>query len=380
MNKHETFLYQEIAESLRRQIASGDLKAGDKLPSVREAARRWNCTPGTVSKAYAQLSQEGLVSGQRGGGTRVTAGGLKPVNPTWQWATLVNRAERFLLEAINSGNTSAQTEAALSVAIARWRELNASPPSGGTDAKRFLHQGGLNRVTPLRFAGSHDLGIELLAHLLEKEKPAAHLSLDYVGSLGGLMALAQNKADIVGAHLWDETTDTYNAPFIRRLLPGRPLKIITLLHRSMGLITSSDTPQKLHNLSDLTRSGVRFINRQPGSGTRVWLDAQLKMLGIAPQRIDGYEQEVFTHFAVADAVKTGAASAGLGIHAAAAANGLHFIPLTQERYDLVFPEAGWDTPVVQALVQVIRSDRFKEAVNALGGYDTSQTGQEGFIF
>ena len=368
MNKYETFLYQEIAESLRRQIASGDLKTGDKLPAVREAARQWNCTPGTVSKAYARLSQEGLVSGQRGGGTRVTGGSLKPVNPTWQWASLVNRAERFLLQAINNGSTPAQTQAALSVAIARWRDLNAASPLPETDAER------LNRLTPLRFAGSHDLGIELLAHLLEEEKPAAHLALNYVGSLGGLMALAQNKADIAVTHLWDESTNTYNAPFIRRLLPGRPLKIVTLLHRSMGLITPSGNPQKLRNLSDLARSGARFINRQPGSGTRVWLDAQLKLLNIAPQRINGYRQEVFTHFAIAEAVKTGAATVGLGIHAAAAANDLHFIPLTQERYDLVFSEAAWNAPAGQALLRLIRSSRFKEVVAALGGYDTAQTG------
>ncbi len=380
MNKYETFLYQEIAESLRRQIASGDLKTGDKLPSVRQAARLWNCTPGTVSKAYAQLSQEGLVSGQRGGGTRVTAGGLKPLNPDWQWASLVNRAERFLLEAVNSGSTPAQIESALSVAIARWQDLNTSPSLPQARAEQLLNQERLNRIPSLRFAGSHDLGIELLVRLLEEEKPAARLSLDYVGSLGGLMALAQNKADVAGTHLWDATTNAYNTPFISRLLPGRPLKIITLLHRSMGLIIPPDNPQKLHTLSDLARSGARFINRQPGSGTRVWLDAQLNLLGVAPQRIDGYEREVFTHFAVADAVKTGAANVGLGIHAAAAANGLHFIPLTQEHYDLVFPETEWNTPAAQALARVIRSDRFKEAVNALGGYDTSQTGREVLIF
>lgn len=362
MNQHEPFLYQEIAESLRRQIASGDLKAGDKLPSVRQAARRWNCTPGTVSKAYAQLAQEGLVAGQRGGGTRVT-GDPKPVNSVWQWAALVNRAEKFLLEALHSGSTPVQAEAALSVAIARWQSLGNPPAQAVPPAD-------------LRFAGSHDLGVEVLARMLEEEQPAARLSLDYTGSLGGLMALAQNKADIAGTHLWDEAADAYNLPFIHRLLPNYPVKVITLFHRSLGLIAAPGNPQNLHNLGDLTQPGLRFINRQPGSGTRVWLDAQLKLQGVDPQRINGYRQEVFTHFAVTDAVKTGAADAGLGIHAAAAASNLHFIPLTQERYDLVFSAAAWNASAGQALLRCVRSTRFREAVSALGGYDVAQTGDE----
>ncbi|OQY27103.1 MAG: hypothetical protein B6243_13375 [Anaerolineaceae bacterium 4572_5.2] len=370
MNKNETFLYQEIAEALRRRIASGELKPDDKLPSVREMARQSNCTPGTVSKAYAKLSQEGLVAGQRGGGTRVTFGGLEPLHPTWQWASLVNRAERFLLEAINSGNTPVQAEAALSVAISRWRELQTSHPKGK------IGEGRGDSPATIRFSGSHDLSVDLLARMLSEEAPAAQLSVDFVGSLGGLMALAQNEADIAGTHLWDEATDAYNLPFIRRLLPGRRAIAVTLVHRSMGLITPPDNPQDLRSLSDLTRPDARFINRQSGSGTRVCLDAQLKALKISPAVITGYKREVFTHLAVAEAVKNKEATVGLGIHAAAAAYGLGFLPLTQERYDLVFPETGWNTSAAQSLARIIRSDRFKEAVGALGGYDTSQTGQE----
>ena len=130
MTKPKTFLYLEIAESLRRRIASGELRPDDKLPPVREMARRWGCTPGTVSRAYAQLAREGLVAGHRGGGTRVMPGVLDAERPAWQWAALVNRAERFLLEALGSGHTPAQAESALSVAISRPRSLSAIPPRG----------------------------------------------------------------------------------------------------------------------------------------------------------------------------------------------------------------------------------------------------------
>jgi putative molybdopterin biosynthesis protein len=194
--------------------------------------------------------------------------------------------------------------------------------------------------------------------------------------LGGLMALAQNEADIAGVHLWDEATDSYNLPYVCRLLPGRRVVLLTLAHRSLGLITATGNPHQVKKLDDLARPGLRLVNRQSGSGTRVWLDAQLKTLAIVPQTLAGYGREEVTHMGVAQAIQQGTADAGLGIHAAAAAYGLHFIPLTQERYDLVFPEAVWQTPAAQALAAIIRSEPFKEMVQALDGYDTAVTGQE----
>ena len=372
MKKGEDYLYQEIAESLRHRIASGELGPGDRLPSVREMARHWGCTPGTVSRAYAQLGREGLVAGYRGGGTRVSPNTLQPEHPVWGWASLVNRAERFLLEAIGAGHTPAQAEAAFSVVLSRWQDLQRQ----GVPQPRPEPAG---ETLTLRFAGSHDLAVELLTRMLGEEVSQAQLCAEYVGSLGGLMALARGEAEVAGTHLWDQATDTYNLPFVRRLLPGRQAVLVTLVHRSLGLITPPGNPQGLQGLADLARSDVRLVNRQSGSGTRVWLDAQLKTLDISPGSIPGYEREESTHLAVARAVDQGQATVGLAIHAAASAHGLDFLPLTQERYDLVFPGEVWELPAAQALVNVIRSSRFKEAVVALGGYDTAETGQETWL-
>jgi len=372
VTKPEAFLYLEIAESLRRLIASGELQPGNRLPPVREMARRWGCTPGTVSRAYAQLAREGLVGAHRGGGTRVQPSVLRPEHPTQQWAGLVNRAEQFLLEALSSGHTPAQAGSALSVAISRWHELQrASVPQPRPETSVAVEE--------LRFSGSHDLAVELMAHMWAEETPQARLSVEYVGSLGGLVALARHEAEITGTHLWDEATNTYNVPFVQRLLPGRRVVLLTLAHRWLGLIVPPGNPQRLQNLADLARPGVRLVNRQSGSGTRVWLDTQLKVLGVSPATVPGYEREELTHLAVARAVEQGEATVGLGIHAAASAYGLGFIPLTKERYDLVFPEAVWKSLAAQALVAIIRSSRFKEAVVALGGYDTSDTGREMWI-
>jgi putative molybdopterin biosynthesis protein len=141
-------------------------------------------------------------------------------------------------------------------------------------------------------------------------------------------------------------------------------------------MTAAGNPHQIENLADLVRPGLRLVNRQSGSGTRVWLDAQLRALAIDSQEVTGYGREVVTHMGVAQAIQQGKADVGLGIHAAAAAYGLHFIPLTQERYDVVFPEAVWQAPAGQALAAIIRSEPFKESVEALGGYDTAVTGEE----
>lgn len=366
MRDSRDFLYLEIAESLRRQIASGKLRPGDRLPSVREMARRWGCTPGTVARAYAQLTREGLTVGRRGGGTRVASDALWPEHDTHRWIMLVNRAEQFLLEAIGKGYKPVQVQTALSVAAARWEELQRPGVRAASESAS----------EELRFAGSHDLAVERLAQMFSEEAPDVRFVVSYVGSLGGLIGLVRSEAQVAGIHLWDEATDSYNVPFVRRLLPGCRVILLTLAHRSLGLIVAPGNPLRLASLADLNKPGVRLVNRQWGSGTRVWFDAQCKALGIVPESIAGYGCEELTHLAVARAVYEGEATVGLGISAAAAAYGLGFVPLTQERYDLVFPEAVWNSPAAQILRALVASPRFQEAVVAFGGYDTTETGRE----
>jgi putative molybdopterin biosynthesis protein len=372
MTERENFVYLEIAETMRRLIVSGELSSGDRLPPVREMAERWNCTPNTVSRAYSVLGREGLVSAHRGGGTRVSApsafsGLLAP--PEWQWADLVNRAESYLLEAIGLGHSPGHAEAALAAAIARWQEVRNSRSA---TEKGKAGQSDL----PLRFSGSHDLSVELLARMLGERAPAVLMTTDFVGSLGGLMALARGEADIAGAHLWDEATGLYNIPFVQKVLPNRPVVLVNLVKRLQGLIVPPGNPQGLRQVADLGRPGVSFINRQPGSGTRVWLDVQLRRVGVDPGRVAGFEREETTHIGVARAVAEGRATVGLGIKAAARAFGLDFVRLGEERYDLVVPGERWHEEVLVVLRAVVASAPFREALTALGGYEVSETGQE----
>jgi putative molybdopterin biosynthesis protein len=223
--------------------------------------------------------------------------------------------------------------------------------------------------------GSHDLTLDLLASLLRRRHPDLHLSSTNVGSLAGLLALKRAEAHMAGSHLLDEETGEYNLPYVARLLPGERVVVLTLVYRDQGLILPKGNPKGITTLLDLAREDVAFVNRQKGAGTRMLLDYRLKQLGIDPMRITGYEREEYTHLAVAAAVKAGVADVGLGILGAARALDLDFIPLLKERYDLIIPEPYYRDPLLRPLLDLISSEGFKQEVEALGGYDTSETGR-----
>ena len=223
--------------------------------------------------------------------------------------------------------------------------------------------------------GSHDNTLDLLATLLRRRDPRLRLSSGHVGSLGGLMALGQGRAHLGGSHLLDPETNTYNVPFIQRHLPGVPLKLINLAWRQQGLMVAPGNPKNIVSVADLVRPEVRFINRQRGAGTRLLLDHLLKEQNLSPGAVQGYDREEYTHMAVAVNVFSGTADVGLGILAAARALGLDFIPLLPERYDLVVPQSTFGDPRFQVLLEVIRSNEFREAAAALGGYDLKDCGR-----
>lgn len=223
--------------------------------------------------------------------------------------------------------------------------------------------------------GSHDLALDILADRMHALGRGYSLASSNVGSLGGLLAIRKGHAHLAGSHLLDPESGEYNLPYIRRYLGGVPVRLVHLVHREQGLMVSPGNPLGIRGLKDLTRAEVTFINRQGGSGTRVLLDHHLQRLGMAPERVQGYDREEYTHMAVAVAVLSGSADAGMGILAAARALGLDFIPVAKERYDLVIPEAFFETEGIQLLLGIVGSDAFREAVHSMGGYDPSESGR-----
>jgi putative molybdopterin biosynthesis protein len=225
--------------------------------------------------------------------------------------------------------------------------------------------------------GSHDMTLDLLADFLRRQQPAQTLSSAHVGSLSGLLALQRGEAHLAGAHLLDEETGAYNVGTVARLLTPHGIRVILLgfVNRVQGLMVPKGNPKALHTLADLVRADVSFVNRQRGAGTRVLLDYELKRNNLDPRAIQGYERQEYTHLAVAAAVKSGAADCGLGIMAAARALDLDFVPLFNERYDLVIPVEHYASALLQPLLGIIREPLFAQAVAALGGYETAQMGQ-----
>jgi putative molybdopterin biosynthesis protein len=224
--------------------------------------------------------------------------------------------------------------------------------------------------------GSHDLTIDLLAsRIKEKSGGRITISSSNVGSLGGLLAVEKGITHFAGAHLLDPRTGDYNRSYVRRYLTQTPVTLVTLVHRWQGFMTAKSNPKSIRGISDLARPDVSLINRQAGSGTRILLDYELQKAGIDHATILGYRNEEYTHMSVAMAVASGRADVGLGVLAAAKALDLDFIPLTRERYDLVFPTALLDDERIRLLLEIIRSSYFIDQVHALGGYETGETGQ-----
>jgi putative molybdopterin biosynthesis protein len=223
--------------------------------------------------------------------------------------------------------------------------------------------------------GSHDLAIGILEDRLKLEHPGFKIAATNVGSLGGLFALQRRETHIAGCHLLDPDTGAYNIPDIKRMIPDTPIVLVHLARRQQGLIVKPGNPKKISGIDALARSDLMFVNRQPGSGTRVLLDYELKRAQMNAAAIRGYEREEFTHMAVGVAVASGLADTGLGVRSAANALGLDFIPVGEEQYDLVFLCSFFESEKGARLLETIRSKGFKQAVTDLGGYDTTRAGE-----
>ena len=222
----------------------------------------------------------------------------------------------------------------------------------------------------LIFSGSDDLAIEAIAEHLQKHVTLLSLS---VGSLDGLVNLRQGLCQISGSHLLDESGE-YNRSFVRYLFPDREMRIFTLAYRVQGLILASGNPKSVKNISDIANPEIRFVNRNAGSGTRLWLDKELSKLNIQAEQVRGYDKVVKKHSEAAALIADNKADAALGLQAAAHQHGLDFIPLFEERYDLVLPREN--EKVVTPLLDYLQTPDFRAKLNALPGYNSAHTGEQ----
>jgi putative molybdopterin biosynthesis protein len=218
--------------------------------------------------------------------------------------------------------------------------------------------------------GSHDLILDVVADMMSGQ--GCFLAGTHVGSMAGLMAPKRGECHIAPIHLLDEESGEYNIPYMKRFFPKTPLCLIKGVGRIQGLIVKKGNPLGLCSVEQLT--GCRFINRQLGSGTRLFLDFKLKQAGVAPGSISGYDREAVTHMAVAAAVQNGDADAGMGIASAAAALNLDFIPLGSEEYDFAIPPRFLELPQLRLFVKTLKNAAFHRRLEELGGYTWERCG------
>ena len=228
----------------------------------------------------------------------------------------------------------------------------------------------------LVFIGSHDNILDLIANQLHQERPLTRVSSAHVGSMGGIMAIRRKETHVAGCHLLDEESSEYNIPFIQRLLPDTPLQLVNLCYREQGLIVAKGNPKKIKGFQDMVEHNLIFINRQRGAGTRLLTDKMLHDLGISPEQLIGYDHEEYTHMSIAAAVASGSVDAGMGIRAAAVALDLDFVPIAEERYDLIIPKTHLEDQKVAKMLELIGHNRdFHRKILALGGYNLRDTGK-----
>ena len=220
--------------------------------------------------------------------------------------------------------------------------------------------------------GSHDLILDVIADMMPRSFHRIFLSSIHAGSMRGLLALRKGEAHIAPIHIFDAETGAYNIPAIKSIFANRGMALIKGVGRTQGIMVKKGNPLAITSLKDLT--GCRYMNRQSGSGTRVLLDYILKEAGIDPSGIAGYEREAATHMAVAAAVQSDSADAGMGVYSAAKAMDLDFIPIANEEYDFAVPVEFLEIEPLRAFISILKSQEFHKKLEELGGYTMERCG------
>ena len=223
--------------------------------------------------------------------------------------------------------------------------------------------------------GSHDPLLDELADLLHREDRRFFLSSAHVGSMGGIMAIRRGEAHAAGIHLLDTETGEYNRAYIRKYFPHGGVYLVRCVGRQQGLMLQKGNPLGIASFADIAKDGVRYVNRQKGSGTRVLMDYLCDKFAVDRDRIYGYEREEMTHNSVAVQIAGDSADAGMGIYSTARLYDLDFLPICVEEYDLLIPEEVWGSGMVRQLIRTLKSEEFKNRIEAMGGYTLDRPGE-----
>jgi putative molybdopterin biosynthesis protein len=253
--------------------------------------------------------------------------------------------------------------------IDEWIESNAQKGLGQVRAKSKRIEGALLA------SGSNDPILDMVHTTMKESYPEFYIFSSNTGSTEGLKALNKGYTDIAWSHLLEPKTGEYNIPFLPTYLPDVQPVVVNLFYRDLGFIVASKNPLGIKGFEDLVQKKIRFINRQKGSGTRVLLDHHLKRLRISPSKICGFEKEAYTHFEVGLSILSKEADVGIATVAVSKLFGLSFIPITQERFDMILSQSTFFEKGIQAFIEVLNSEGFRNRVARLGNYDFKSSGK-----
>ncbi|WP_333858926.1 helix-turn-helix transcriptional regulator [Clostridium sp.] len=198
----------------------------------------------------------------------------------------------------------------------------------------------------------------------------------YIGGYDGLVNLYKGNASVTSCSLWDSDNNIYNIPYIRRLLPGIPCVIVRLACHMQGFYVLKGNPKNISSWDDLSKPGIIMVNREKGSSIRIFIDEQFRKLGISGKLINGYDVEVFSHFAAASAVSRGEADIAVANQKTISqVKNVEFIPIQKQKCDLVIKKEDFESPIIQTILSILNSQEFKMEIQGIDLYDTSETGK-----
>lgn len=250
-----------------------------------------------------------------------------------------------------------------------------SPEAGKFTSSLPMYEAPLERSGSFIISGQ-DVILDILCHHLYRHPRGIRALRSYEGSYNSVYALYRGEIQVATAHMWDGKTGAYNVPFIERMLPGTPAVIIRLASRMQGFYVAKGNPKSIKDWNDLRRPDIVMINRETGSGTRILLDEHLRRMGISGKSINGYMRESQSHLAVASTVARGGADIGIGNEKACLqVQGIDFIPIQKEQYDMIIKKEDITQPSFEAIFEILRSSEFKFELQGLGGYDLAELGK-----
>lgn len=258
------------------------------------------------------------------------------------------------------------------ISRSRHSQRVAAPVQKVTVQSSLLY-GDKSQNAPLIISGQ-DVILDILSNHLHQYNIQALRA--YVGSFESILSLYQDNVQVATSHLWDSDTDTYNIPYIRRLMPGTHALAINLTYRMQGFYVQKGNPKEITSWTDLARPDVTILNRRKGTGSRILLDEHLFHLNIAPSSINGYQTEMSSHLTVATAIAEGTADVGIGTgRVVRQFPNLDFIPVQKERYDLVIKKDMYYTPEIQTMLQILQSEEYRNDIFSIADNDYTDLGK-----